>query len=152
MYQIRVRPDGSAIDVTFSERLPAEEVLRAISQAFALASAGNVTRALCDLRGVVSGPAVEALAPIAASLRGRLFLDQRVALLCEAGQLALARRFARAARAGTELGVFTREEDARSWLAGAGRQRLSSTALRHLHGERAPERQEPVAGKKRRTA
>lgn len=109
MYQVRVAPDGSALEAVFSGQLPVNEVLRAISQSFALAAAGGITRALCDLRDVASGPAIEALAPIAASLRGRLFGDQRVALVCEAQQVALTRRFARSAGLGTELGVSSRE-------------------------------------------
>lgn len=152
MYQIRVRPGSDALEATFSEELTARESLRAISQAFALANAGAVARALCDIRGVSSGPPVEALAPIAASLRARLGTGQRVALLCWPAQLALVRRFARAASGGCEVGVFTRDEDARQWLESAAGQRLSTTAMRHLRADPNAAAEAPESGKRRRSA
>ena len=132
MYTIRVRPDGSTLDVTFSGEVPTSEALRAVSQGFALAEAGNIQRAMCDLSEVAAGPDLDTFSIIAASFVTRLLPGQRIAVLCSPAQLPMARRFSRFAEVGEELGVFTRLADADDWLRGVPEQRLSETALRHL--------------------
>lgn len=132
MYSIRVRPGSATLDIAFSGEVPAAEALRAVSQGFALAEAGSIQRALCDVRSVAAGPDLDALPMIAASLVTRLAAGERVAVLCLQEQLSVARRFARFARIGEELAVFTRLVDADEWLAAVPQQRLSPTALRHL--------------------
>jgi len=138
VYQIRVPVDAPAIEVTLTGCVPAGEALRAISQAGALASAGGLGRALCDLRGVQQGPERDAFPVIEAALRDALQPGRRAALLCRDEQLGLLRRLVRGA--GGEIGVFTRVDDARSWLAGRPVQRLSGAARRHLEAAPAPGR------------
>lgn len=147
MYQIRVRTDAKTIDATLSGRLSATEVLRSISQGFALAEAGGLTRALCDVRKVEAGPGAEALAAVSATLRRLVQPGQRVALLCDSTQVPVMRRFLRGG--GEELGLFTTERAAREWLAGTAETRLSITALRHLEPAQPREDAAPEPGERR---
>lgn len=132
MYQIRVHTNSAMLDVSFSGAVSTEEALRAISQGFALAEASSIQRAMCDLRDVTAGLSLDSFSLVAATFVTRLSAAQRIAVICTAGQVAPARHFARVARAGEELGVFTRPDDAEAWLAGVPSQRLSRTALHHL--------------------
>ena len=130
MYVIRVRPGGEVLEAAFEGRMLTGEALRAVSQGFALAEAGNIARALADVTALEGGP--ESLMLLAAALGIRISPGQRIAIHCRAEQLPEARRFARFAGANAPLGVFTRADDAEEWLAGRSQQRLSHTALRHL--------------------
>lgn len=132
MYALRVRADGDVLEAVFTGSVTTEEVLRAVSQAFVLAEASNVTRAMCDLREVADGLPHHSLSVIAASFTSRLQTGQRIAMLCTPEQLRVARRFAKFARIGEELGVFTRESDAQEWAGGAATARVSETMLRHM--------------------
>jgi hypothetical protein len=138
LYSIRVQADSATLAVVFSGGVPVAELLRAVSQGFALAEAGDIQRALCDLRQVVDGPNLDTFSVIAATFVTRLEPGQRVAILCAPAQLPLARRFARFASIGEELAVFTRAADADEWLAGTPERRLSSTAVRHLQTAAPP--------------
>ncbi|MGE0599198.1 MAG: hypothetical protein AB7J35_07865 [Dehalococcoidia bacterium] len=132
MYSIRVRADVEVLEAVFTASVTTEEALRAVSQAFVLAEAGNISRAICDLREVEDGLPHGSLSVIAASFTSRLSAGQRIAMLCTPEQLPVARRFARFARIGEELGVFTRAADADAWIESAPSTRLSETMLRHM--------------------
>ena len=131
MYTIRVSRDGETLEATFSGEVTTSEALRAVVQAFTLAEAGNISRALCDVGAIEAGP-LPSVSVIAAAFATRCEPGQRIALLCSPEQLPQARKFARFAGVGEELGLFTRMDDAQSWLAAGPRQRLSPTALQHL--------------------
>lgn len=132
MYAIRVRADGNVLEAAFSGSVTTEEVLRAVSQAFVLAEAGGISRAICDLREVVDGVGNGSLSIIAASFTARFHAGQRISMLCTHEQLPTARRFARFARLGEGFGVFTRESDAITWLESVPSHRISETMLRHM--------------------
>jgi len=140
MYAIRVRERGDVLEVVFSGEVTTSETLRAVDQAFALAEAGEITRAICDLRNVAAGP-MPSISIIAVSFATRLSPGQRVAITCSESQLAHTRQFARFARIGEELGVFTRTDDAEAWLEAGPTRRLSRTAMHHLG---AFDRREPA--------
>lgn len=131
MYAIRVRAEQAVIEVVVSGRVDPEEGLRAASQAFALAQAGHITRAFCDLSAV--GRDAASITVLGAGLAARLQPQQRVAVLCTGAQLAFCRRLAHRSGFAGNLGIFTREADARAWLtAPAGRGRLAGPARRHF--------------------
>ncbi len=132
MYALRVRADVEVLEAEFSGTVTTEEALRAVSQAFILAEASNVTRAICDLREVENGLAHGSLSVIAAGFTARLRAGLRIAVVCTPAQLPVARRFARFAKIGEELGVFTRATDARAWIASSPNGRISETLLRHM--------------------
>ncbi|MGE3073577.1 MAG: hypothetical protein AB7N24_05745 [Dehalococcoidia bacterium] len=132
MYSIRVQADVEVLEAVFTGSVSTEEALRAVSQAFVLAEAGNLSRAICDLREVEDGLPHGSLSVIAASFTARLNSGQRIAMLCTSEQLPVARRFARFARIGEELGVFTRAADAEAWIESERSARLSETMLRHM--------------------
>jgi hypothetical protein len=138
MYAIRVREGGDVLEAKFSGEVTTSEVLRAVSQGFALAEAGSIGRALCDLRALTAGP-LPSISIIAASFVARLDAGDRVAIVCTAEQLAHTRQFARFARVGEELGVFTRESDAEQWLMAGVSGRISRTALHHMGAFEKPE-------------
>ncbi|GMV85964.1 MAG: hypothetical protein AMXMBFR80_18190 [Dehalococcoidia bacterium] len=130
MYVIRV-VDGARVEAEFSGHVRAEEALRAISQAFALAEAGNLERAICDLRGVERGP--EGLAVAAAAAACRMGPNTRVALVIVPARQRLARWFARRAGGPGAIAAFHSMPGAAEWLEmNRPRPRLSSTELRHL--------------------
>lgn len=131
MYAIRVRAEEAVVEVVVSGRPGPEEAMRAVSQAFALAEAGSISRALCDLIAV--GRDAPGIAVLGATLVARIGPDQRVAVVCAKTQLAFCRRLARRTGFGDNLGIFTREADARAWLtAPSGHGTLSGPARRHL--------------------
>lgn len=130
MYGIRV-VDGVRVEVVFWGWLSTEEALRAVSQAFALAEAGSLDHAICDLRGVDRGP--ESLPVVRAAVAWRMAPRARVALVVAPRQRRLARWFARQAAERGAIGDFLSMADAGAWLApNHPKRRLSSTELRHL--------------------
>ncbi len=130
MYIIRV-VDGARIEAEFSGHVRAEEALRAASQAFALAEAANLDRAICNLRGVERGP--EGLAEVGAAIAWRMGPTARVALVIAPGQHRLAQWFARRAGGPGAISAFHSITEAAAWLGMERPQpRLSSTELRHL--------------------
>lgn len=143
MYSIRVRAGGEVLEAVFSGEVTTSEALRAVSHAYSLAEAGGISRALCDLRSVETGP-LPSISVIAASFATRFSPGERVAMLCTEEQLNHARQFARFARMGEELGVFTRLGDAEEWLASQAYRRLSRTALQHFDGLDVPETPAPT--------
>jgi len=130
MYALRIRAGGVVLDAEFSGRVSTEEALRAVSQGFALAEAGNIERSLCDLRGIEEGP--ESLSIIAAAFSTRLMAGQRVALLVHEAQLPTVRRFGTFTHVGGGLGAFSRASDAEEWLAKGPSMQVSTTLRRHL--------------------
>lgn len=130
MYVIRAR-HGNLLEAELSGRLTTPEVLRAVSQAFTLAEADAVTRAVCDVRGVERGPGNLLL--VAAALSSRYQEGMRIAIVSLPEQVALAQRFARYSGRRDGLGTFTTLEAATRWLdSGEAPPRLSSTEQRHL--------------------
>lgn len=119
------------MEALFSGAVPFEEALRGVSQALTMADAGGCTRILGDVRAVLSGPSDMDLVAAALATRSG---DERIAILCSPAQLGAIRRFARRTGLRQQLGVFTRETDARAWLAGPSRTALSPTMRRHLGG------------------
>ncbi|MEO8539152.1 MAG: hypothetical protein ABI577_05380 [bacterium] len=144
MYGIRARAVDDVLEVRFVGQVAPEEALRAVSQAFALADAGNLTRAVCDFREMSrsSGNVIVIGAAFASNFESR----HRVAILCDRRQLSLCRRLSRLAGFDERLGVFTREADAEDWLMASPRTQLSRTTLRHFEadaeapGQAAPRR------------
>ena len=119
------------MEALFSGAVPFEEALRGVSQALTMADAGGCTRILGDVRAVLSGPSDMDLVAAALATRSG---DERIAILCSPAQLGAIRRFARRTGLRQQLGLFTRETDARAWLAGPSRTALSPTMRRHLGG------------------
>jgi hypothetical protein len=148
MYAIRTGADDGVLGAEFSGRVSTAEALRAVSQAFALAEAGHLTRAVCDIRGIEAGPDPSSLEVIATSVSSHLAGGRRIALLCTIRQLRLARKFARLTGAREEIGLFTRPVDAEAWLSGRPVRRLSRTALRHMEAPALPA-EPPPAGERR---
>lgn len=130
MYVIRAR-HGNLIEAELSGRLTTAETLRAVSQAFTLAEADGITRAVCDTRGIERGPGNLLL--VAAAFAARNREGMRVALVSRQEQFALVQRFARYTGARAGVGVFTMLETATSWLTSReAPPRLSVTELRHF--------------------
>ena len=141
MYAIRVHVEEGWLEVTASGLVGPEEALRAVSQAFALAEAGRITRAACDLTAVEGG--ASAIVVLGAAFASRFQPSQQVAIVCVQRQLALCRRLARLSGFGDNVGLFTREQDATSWLDTSRRPRgLSSTARRHFSAGKAAGREQ----------
>lgn len=131
MYAIRVWADEAVVEVVVSGLVDPEEGLRAVSQAFALAEAGRISRALCDLTG--AGRDASSITILGAGLAARLTPPQRVAVVCTEAQLAFCRRLVHRSGFGENLGIFTREGDARAWLTSpVSHGRLAGPARRHL--------------------
>lgn len=135
MYAIRARALDGVVEARFSGHVAPEEALRAVSQAFALAEAGEIHRGLCDLRQV-SHRAGNTIV-LGAAFASRFTQEHRVALICDRRQLSLCRRLTRLAGYGERLGVFTREVDAEAWVASVQRIAPSETALRHVMSDQA---------------
>ncbi len=131
MYAIRVRVDEARVEVTASGPVGPEEALRAVAQAFALAEAGEIARATCDLTGVEGGSS--GIIVLGAAFASRFQPTQLLAVICSPRQLALCRRLARLSALRDNVGIFTRESDAVAWLlAPRGARALSVTARRHF--------------------
>ena len=125
MYVIRA-PGPNALEVTFSGRVTSAEGLRAISQAFALADAGSVRTALCDLSEVERGPGN--YLELAVALATRIRPGMRIAFVAGRGQRPFVRRLARFSGIQQGLGLFERRAEAERWLREAGtRASLSRT-------------------------
>lgn len=119
------------MEAEFSGYVSTGEALRAASQAFALAEAGHLDRAICDLRGVERGP--EGLQVVRAACAGRIPPGARVALVAGPAQRRLARWLARMGGRHGAVAEFPSREEAEEWLGQEQpRIRLSSTELRHL--------------------
>lgn len=125
-----IRATAGQVEVVFSSRVPLSEALRAVSQASAMAEAGDAQRVLCDLRAIELGPTGTDV--LAAALASHDLAGWRLALVCSERQRGPAVRFARRTGVREELGVFTREDDARAWLDAAVRTSVSTTMRRHF--------------------
>lgn len=131
MYAIRVQVEEGRLAVRASGQVGPEEALRAVSQAFALAQAGSITRATCDLSAVEGGSS--GIVVLGAAFASRVQPSQQVAIVCAQRQVALCRRLARLSGFGDNVGLFTREQDAVTWLGNTRRpQELSGAARRHF--------------------
>lgn len=124
-----IRDTGKTLQVTFSGPVSTEEALRAVSQAFALADAGSLSAATCDLREITRGPGSAIL--VAAALGSRFRSGMRVGFIISSGQLPLVRRIARFSRIPEGLGVFESFERAESWVT-ASSSSPSSASRRHI--------------------
>lgn len=132
MYAIRVRTGEPWVDVVVSEQVAPEEALRAISHAYALAEASQLTRALCDFTALTR-PVAPSMVVLGAAFAARFAAEQRVAVLCAPAHLSFCRRLARLSGFGENFGLFTREADARNWLeANATAAYVPETTRRHL--------------------
>lgn len=131
MYAIRARADERLIEVVANGQMAPEEALRAVSQAFALAEAGGISRGLCDLSALDRGS--RGIVVLGAAFASRFQPAQRVAVVCAPRQRSFCRRLARLSHFEDNFGLFTRADDARAWLAGAQRRsQLPETSRRHL--------------------
>lgn len=132
MYTMRVDATTNLLSVECRERLTTEEALRAVSQAFALAEAGNIRGLLWDLSQLRRGPG--GLLVVAAAVACRYQTGMRIALVGSGIQLELARRFIRFSGLRTGLRSFDSEGQAHRWLSpvlARPETRLSHTELRH---------------------
>lgn len=139
MYAIRVRVEEALVEVRASRQVAPEEALRAVSQAFALAEAGSISRGICDVTEV--GRHASSLIVLGAAFAARFTSQHRVAVVCGPGQLTFCRRLARLSGFGDNFGLFTRESDAREWISARAASSCPQTTLRHLAGQ-APERRD----------
>lgn len=131
MYAIRVLVDEGLLEVTASGYVGPEEALRAVAQGFALAEAGGISRAVCDMTALTHD--ASSIVVLGAAFASRFQPGQRMAVVCNPRQLSLCRKLATLSRFGENFGLFTREADARAWLTAASRAtHVSPTALRHL--------------------
>ncbi len=116
--------------MTFSDRVTSAEGLRAISQAFALADAGAVTAALCDLSDVRRGPGN--YLELGVALATRIRSGMRIAFVAGRAQRPFVRRLARFSGIREGLGLFETRQEAERWLsAAAGAPAPSSVRRRH---------------------
>lgn len=130
MYSIRVDPARPTMRIDLSGRLTTDEALRALSQAFALAEAGNIAIVFCDLRDLDRGPGN--LLPLAAALNASYQAPLRIAFAGGSHQLPLARRFTKFTGLPGSVRCFATETEAIDWLATRRTsERLSSTERRH---------------------
>ena len=79
MYAIRVQVEEGRLAVRASGQVGPEEALRAVSQAFALAEAGSITRATCDLSAVEGGSS--GIVVLGAAFASRVQPSQQVAIV-----------------------------------------------------------------------
>lgn len=126
-----IRADAThVLHAGFSGRPTTEEALRALSQAFALAEAGGIMLATCDIREVERAPGnlvVLAAAFAACHVRG-----MQVAFVSRPEHHTIVRRFTRYTGVRVGLGVFEHPGQAMQWLTGAAVPALrSSTESRH---------------------
>lgn len=150
MYVIRA-PGPNALEVVFSERVTTVEGLRAITQAFALADAGSVTSALCDLTEVQRGPGN--YLELAVALATRIRPGMRIAFVGGRMQRPFVRRLARFSGIRQGLGIFETRRDAARWLQdGAAPQTGSSTRRRHYEQIARPQTAAPEPSTKRGAA
>ena len=131
MYAIRVETSTQRLVVTLSERLSTEEALRAVSQTFALAEAGNLTTIWCDLQSLERGPAN--LVVVAAALSARYQEGMRIAFIARAEQVRLLQRLVRFSGIRQGVNGFLEAAQAEAWLSLPARNNaiLSSTGRRH---------------------
>lgn len=133
MYSIRVNADTNQLLVALSGRLSTNEALRAVSQAFTLAEAGNILAISCDTTQLRRGPAGVVL--VGTALAARYRPGMRIAFIGEGLHRAFAERVARfSGIAATGISAFESTADARAWLAPVLQRtpRLSGTELRHV--------------------
>ncbi|MCK9520254.1 MAG: hypothetical protein M0R74_14705 [Dehalococcoidia bacterium] len=119
MYAIRVDDQRKLLHVGLSGRMTTNETLRAVSQAAALAEAGNISAVLCDATRVERGPA--GLLLIAAAISAGYRPGMRVALFGSVGQLPLFTRIARFSGLRHAIATFATAADAECWLASHAR-------------------------------
>lgn len=132
MYTMRVDAERRLLSVECRGRLTTEEALRAVSQAFTLAEAGNIRGVICDLAGVHRGPG--GLLIVAAAFASRFQPSMRVAFVGSGARLDIARRFIRFSGVRNGLRAFGEAGEASAWLNPVLRRpkpRLSTTELRH---------------------
>ena len=115
MYGIRDDKNAGLLLLELSGRVPTAEAARAVSQAFALAEAGQRTRLLCDLREVSLGPDEPGV--VAALIAARSSANLRIAFVGNAEQLRQAGKLAQISGIAGQAGVFSRVADAEAWLA-----------------------------------
>jgi len=152
MYVIRAPGPGS-LEITFSDRVTTAEGLRAISQAFALADAGSVTSALCDLTGIERGPAN--YLELAVALATRIRPGMRIAFVASRAQRPFVSRLARFSGIGDGLGLFETRTNAEQWCNGESRGRQpSSREMRHYRelAQTRPQTEQPQRAPRRGAA
>lgn len=132
MYTMRVDATTNLLSVECRGRLTTEEALRAVSQAFTLAEAGNIRGMLWDLSQLRRGPG--SLLVVAATLSCRYQPSMRIAFAATGIKLDLARRLIRFSGLRSGLRAFESEREASRWLSpvlARPETRLSDTELRH---------------------
>ena len=144
MYGIRDDTVTNLLYLELSGRVPTGEAARAVSQAFALAEAGQRTRLLCDLRGVTLGPDEPGV--VASLIASGSSPALRIAFVGNAEQLRQAGKLARLSGITGQSGVFSRVADAEAWLARTASKRGSpTTTVKPKSGDVATRaRQAPV--------
>lgn len=125
MYTIVVDRGHARIAIEAGGRLTTAEALRAVSQAFALARADDLTRFLCDLRCVERGPG--GLAEIAAAIAVHYRPGMRIAFIAAERQAPLVNRLRRFSGSPDGILVTASRQAATRWLH-ARRPRRSAPA------------------------
>lgn len=128
MYGIRDDQTTKLLYLQLSGRVHTAEAARAVSQAFALAEAGQRTRLLCDLREVSLGPDEPGV--VASLISARSGTVMRFAFVGNADQLRQAAKLARVAGIAGQAGVFSRVADAEAWLLRTASRNKTSSATR----------------------
>ncbi len=131
MYAIRVDTSHGLLQIELSGRLVTSEALRAMSQAFAIAEAGSLTTAICDVRNLHRGPAGSMV--VAAALAVRFQPRLRLAFVAHESQTRFLGRVLRFSGIREGIRVFGQRDVAETWLLPSVRaaRRTSSTERRH---------------------
>lgn len=131
MYAIRVDTAHGLLQIELSGRLVTSEALRAMSQAFAIAEAGSLTTAICDIRNLHRGPAGSMV--VAAALAVRFQPRFRLAFVAHESQIRFLGRVLRFSGIRQGIRVFERSDVAETWLLPAvhAARRSRSTERRH---------------------
>jgi len=132
MYAIRVDNSVAILRVELSGRVTTAEALRAASQAYTLAEAGNIAAVECDLAAVRRGPG--GLLVIATALAAGFRTGMRIAFVGTPGQCRIAGRIARFSGMKDGIRTFETQEGAAAWLSPAlpAAAQSAGTARRHL--------------------
>ncbi|MBE7518135.1 MAG: hypothetical protein HS107_02730 [Thermoflexaceae bacterium] len=131
MYAIRVDTAHGLLQIELSGRLVTSEALRAMSQAFAIAEAGSLNTAICDVRALHRGPAGSMV--VAAALAIRFQKGWKLAFVASESQMRFLGRVIRFSGLREGIRVVSRPEAAEAWLLPSLRasRRPGSTERRH---------------------
>ena len=114
MYVIRVDHNRTLLKVECSGHITTAEAVRAISQAFALAEAGNIWAMAVDVTAVTIGP--DEIDVVGAALAASHRLGTRIAFVTGTGTRTIVDRLRRLSGVPDAAGAFESDAGARAWL------------------------------------